>query len=207
MRLTYPPNCTGSAVPKLFVVHRTILVSNRTANGLWKWFPCLKHSVFVYIVDSNLCQREHDPYISPNSSTLEYPSLCHFLVTTAWVSYYVSKLSKWVLSGHNLRPIKPLPQGYQDNDYRYEKRSLRRVFCYQTRGIASNISSLTIKWKLSFWQRNNNMAALISYAGFWIFKSKMQNIYRLYHTRRWWKAWTYYSSKPNDFGNYRLLNT
>ena len=110
-----------------------------------KMISCLKHSVFIYIVDSNLCQREHDPYISSNSSTLEYPSLCHFLVTTAWVSYYVSKLSKCVLSDHNLRPIKPLPQGYLDNDYRYEKRSLRRVFCYQTRGIASNISSLTIK--------------------------------------------------------------
>ena len=120
---------------------------------------------------------------------------------------HVEAISKCVLSDHNLRPIKPLPQGYLDSDYRYEKRSLRRVFCYQTRGIASNISSLTIKWKLSFWQRNNNMAALISYAGFWIFKSKMQNIYRLYHTRRWWKAWIYYSSKPNNFGNYRLLNT
>ena len=57
----------GYAVPKLFVVHRAILVSNRVANGLWKWFPCLKHSVFVYIVDSDLSQREHDLYISPNS--------------------------------------------------------------------------------------------------------------------------------------------
>ena len=41
------------------------------------------------------------------------------------------------------------------------------------RGIASNISSLTIKWKLSFWQQNNNMAALISPASLWIFKLKM----------------------------------
>ena len=38
---------------------------------------CLKNSVFIYIVDSYLCQREHDPYISSNSSTLEYPSLLY----------------------------------------------------------------------------------------------------------------------------------
>ena len=63
-----------------------------------KMISCLKHSVFVYIVDSNLCQHEHDPYISSNSSTLEYPSLCHFLVTTAWVSFYMSKLYRSVFS-------------------------------------------------------------------------------------------------------------
>ena len=121
--------------------------SRKQSYGKWtvKMISLSETLCLVYIVDSDLCQREHDPYISPNSSTLEHQSFCHFLVPTAWVLYYVSKLSNWVLSGHNHRPIKSLHQGYLDNDYRNEKKSFPRVFCCQTRRIASNISSLTSK--------------------------------------------------------------
>ena len=48
--------------------------------------------------------------------------------------------------------------------------------------FCGNISSLTSKWNLSLWQRNNDMAGLISPADLWIFESKMQNFYREYQT-------------------------
>ena len=43
-----------------------IIVSNHTANDCKNDFLCLKHYVFVYIVDSDLCQRE---YFSKLSNT------------------------------------------------------------------------------------------------------------------------------------------
>ena len=145
MRLKYQRNCMRFAVPKLFVVHRTI-VSNHTANDCKNDFLCLKHYVFVYIVDSDLCQRE---YFSKLSNTRTPVILLFSRVYTELRSRVSCRSyrtgTNWMLSGHNHQPTKPRARGYLGNDYRNEKRILRRVFCYQTRGIARNISSLTSK--------------------------------------------------------------
>ena len=89
-----------------------ILVSNHTANDCKNDFLCLKHYVFVYIVDSDLCQRE---YFSKLSNTRTPVILLFSRVYTELRSRVSCRSSRtgtnWVLSGHNHRPIKPRARG------------------------------------------------------------------------------------------------
>ena len=65
----------------------------------------------IYCQQWILWTRTRSLLIYPNSATLEHQSFCHFLVSIAWDSCDVSKLSNWVLSGHNYFPMKPRYHG------------------------------------------------------------------------------------------------